>query len=132
MMFSRAKITAVIPVTDIDRARIFYEDLLGLPIHEEIPEQNTMIYSAGGTYLLIYQRATASAGDHTIAGFELGDAFDDVVDYLLDNGIVLDTFEIPGVEMPWDDRGVLWEGDRASAWLKDPDGNVIAITRNAL
>lgn len=126
-MFSNAKMIATIPVTDIDRARDFYEGLLGLNVYREEPEQGAVLYQGGGTMLLVYQRATPSSGEHTVATFQLEQGFDDAVDYLLDNGITFDTFEIPGVELPWDERGVLDDGNRASAWFKDPDGNVLAV-----
>ena len=126
-MFSNAKMIATIPVTDIDRAREFYEGLLGLNVSREEPEQGVVLYEGGGTMLLVYQRATASSGEHTVATFQLDQGFDDAIDYLLDNGVTFDTFEIPGMDLPWDDRGVLDDGTRASAWFKDPDGNVLAV-----
>src|SRR5262249_46480905 len=127
-MLGNAKISAVIPVTDLARAREFYEGLLGLSVFRDVAEQATVVYQSSGTFLTVYQRQTASSGEHTIAAFELeDDSFDDVIDQLLAQGITFDTFEIPGVELPWDDRGVLTEGDRASAWFKDPDGNVINV-----
>jgi catechol 2,3-dioxygenase-like lactoylglutathione lyase family enzyme len=127
-MLSNARISAVIPVTDLARARDFYEGILGLPVLREVLDQATVIYQSAGTYLMIYQRQTASSGEHTIAGFEVEGDFDAVVDALISYGITFDTFEIPGVDMPWDDRGVLNDGTRASAWFKDPDGNVLAIS----
>src|SRR5262245_6028512 len=105
-MLTNAKIGAVIPVTDLDRARKFYEGVLGLPILKEDLAMGSVFYSSAGTYLQIYQRPTASSGEHTIAGFELGDGFDAAVDDLIAHGITFDTFEIPGVNLPWDERGV--------------------------
>lgn len=128
-MLSNARISAVIPVTDLDRAREFYEDVLGLPVFREELEQGVVMYRSAGTYLTIYERQTPSSGEHTIAGFELGGDFDAAVDALLAHGITFDTFEIPGVDMPWDDRGVLLDGNRAGAWFKDPDGNVLSISK---
>ena len=126
-MFSNAKMMATIPVTDIDHAHDFYEGLLGLNVYQVNEEQGSILYEGGGTMLLVYQRATASSGEHTVASFQLEDGFDDAIDYLLDNGITFDTFEIPGMDLPWDDRGVLSDGERSTAWFKDPDGNVLAV-----
>ena len=131
-MLSNARISAVIPVTDLARAREFYEGVLGLPVFREIFEQGTVIYRSAGTYLTIYQRQTPSSGEHTIAAFEIDGDFDAVIDGLMAQGITFDTFEIPGVELPWDDRGVLKDGDRGNAWFKDPDGNVIAVGKGGL
>jgi catechol 2,3-dioxygenase-like lactoylglutathione lyase family enzyme len=128
-MLSNARISAVIPVTNLGRARQFYEGVLGLTPYQIDEQQATILYRSAGTYLTVYQRQTASSGEHTIAGFDLEGDFDAVVDALLQQGITFDTFEIPGVEMPWDDRGVLNDGTRASAWFKDPDGNVLVISK---
>lgn len=126
-MFSNAKMIATIPVTDIDRAHDFYEGLLGLNVYQVNEEQGSVLYQGGGTMLLVYQRATPSSGEHTVASFQLEDNFDDAIEYLLDNGITFDTFEIPGMDLPWDDRGVLSDGQHSTAWFKDPDGNVLAV-----
>ena len=128
-MLANARISAVVPVTNLDRARDFYEGLLGLDVLSEDLDQGAVTYESGGTYLLIYQRATPSSGDHTIAGFDVGDDFDDVVDQLMANNVTFDTFDVPGMDLPWDERGVLWDGTRASAWFKDPDGNVLVISK---
>jgi catechol 2,3-dioxygenase-like lactoylglutathione lyase family enzyme len=126
-MLSNARISAVIPVTDLTRARDFYEGLLGLPVFSEILEQATVIYQSAGTYLTVYQRQTASSGEHTIAAFDVGSDFNAVAEALMAQGITFDTFEIPGVDMPWDERGVLNDGIHSVAWFKDPDGNVLSI-----
>ncbi|MCI0711875.1 MAG: VOC family protein [Chloroflexi bacterium] len=126
-MLSKASVSAVIPVTDLDRAREFYEDLLDLTVYREELEQGTVVYDCNGTMLIVYQRATASSGEHTVAGFQVDEGFDEVIDRMLDYGITFDTFEIPGVPLDWDERGVLWDGERGTAWFKDPDGNVLAI-----
>ncbi len=131
-MPTNTRIISVIPVTNLTRAREFYEDLLGLSIYIEVPEQALVTYHSNGTYLSIYQRQSASSGDHTIAGFEVGNDFDNIVNRLLANGLRFETFEIPGMDNAWDNRGVLAEGNRASAWFKDPDGNFLVISRGNL
>jgi catechol 2,3-dioxygenase-like lactoylglutathione lyase family enzyme len=127
-MLSGSTIAAVVPVTDLERARRFYEDLLGLEVFMEQADRGTVVYHSAGTNLMVYERPTASSGEHTVAAFivDVGD-FDSVIDRLVDHGITFDTFEMPGMDLPWDDRGVLQEEGRASAWFKDPDGNVLSI-----
>lgn len=131
-MLSNAKIAAVIPVTDLARAREFYEGVLGLSVLHEDPRQATVVYESGGTMLTVYQRATASSGEHTIAGFILDEGFDAIVDGLLAQGVRFDTFELPGGTNPWDERGVLIDGDNRAAWFKDPDGNVLSILQGQM
>jgi predicted enzyme related to lactoylglutathione lyase len=126
-MLSNARIGAVIPVTDLQRARSFYENALGLNIDRVMQDQMTVIYTNAGTRLTVYQRQTASSGEHTIASFSVGSDFDDVVDSLLNRGVTFDTFDIPGMEMNWDDRGILTDGSQHLGWFKDPDGNVLVV-----
>ncbi len=131
-MLTNARIGAVIPVTDLDRAREFYEGVLGLQVLRVDAARGFVFYVSGATYLQIYTRQAASSGEHTIAGFELGSDFDAVVDGLIARGIMFDTWTVPGVELPWDKRGVLKEGGGGAAWFKDPDGNILVITGGAL
>lgn len=127
-MLSNAKITAVVPVTDLARSRSFYEGILGLTPKHVLPQQMVTEYENAGTTLLIYQRETASSGEHTIAGFTLEQSdFDDAVVSLLNHGVKFDVFNPPGVQLNWDARGVLQEENGAAAWFKDPDGNVLSI-----
>jgi catechol 2,3-dioxygenase-like lactoylglutathione lyase family enzyme len=129
-MLANAKISATIPVTDLARAREFYEGVLGLEVLQEgFLDEGTIIYQSGGTHLTVYQRPTASSGEHTLAGFEIEGDFDSVIDALLAKGITFDTFEMPGVDASWDDRGVLSDGKNLAAWFKDPDGNVLVIAQ---
>jgi catechol 2,3-dioxygenase-like lactoylglutathione lyase family enzyme len=131
-MLANSHIVAVIPVTDLARARKFYEGVLGLSVSTNNVDQGVVIYESAGTHLMIYQRPTASSGEHTIAGFDVAGDFDAVVDGLIARGVKFDTFEIPGAELPWDDRGVLNDGIRASVWFKDPDGNVLNVGKGGL
>lgn len=127
-MLSNAKITAVVPVTDLSRARQFYEGTLGLTPKHLLPQQMVAEYENAGTSLIVYQRETASSGEHTIAGFTLGqDEFNAAVKSLLERGVTFDVFNPPGVQMDWDDQGVLREKNGAAAWFKDPDGNVLSL-----
>ena len=127
-MLSKARISAVIPVTDLARARQFYEGVLGLAIAEDQSQQGAIVYEASGTHLTVYQRASASSGDHTIAGFRLSMAdFEAVADQLIAAGVIFNTFDMPGMENAWDARGVLTYGDNKAAWFTDPDGNILSV-----
>ena len=128
-MLSNARMSAIIPVTNLERSRKFYEAVLELQVSKYDEDRASVIYESGGTYLTIYQRASASSGDHTVAGIEVVGDFDVVVDRLIERGVTFDTFDVPDMEMPWDERGVLVEGEMRSAWFKDPDGNIIGLAK---
>jgi catechol 2,3-dioxygenase-like lactoylglutathione lyase family enzyme len=110
-MLSSARVAATLAVTDLERARRFYEDTLGLDVEAEVAE--TVRYSCGaGTGLAIFERPMTPV-DRTVAAFEVDDIEAEVAE-LRARGI-----EVEGViKLP--------SGIRR-AFFKDPDGNVIGM-----
>ena len=114
---------AVIPVSDIDASRAFYEDVLGLPGE---PAPGGCALHAGGTtrlYLLDVAEYAGQAG-WPLASFETDD-LTATVDELRRRGVRL---EIMGDGDPYetDARGIADVDDMLIAWFRDPDGQVIA------
>lgn len=126
-MLSNASVHPTIPTVNLDRARDFYENVLGLEVYREMDE-NGVMYRCGDTVLALFPRATASSGQHTVASFQVGDQFDAIVDGLLERGVTFDTFDMPGIE--WDDRGIATMGAMQGGWFKDPDGNILAVVKD--
>ncbi|EYR64920.1 glyoxalase [Actinotalea ferrariae CF5-4] len=113
----------VLAVTDLDRARRFYEDTLGLSPGGEAPDG--VVYRAGGVDLLVYPSAYAGTNKATAVGFQLPeDAFDDEVARLRERGVDFQEFEMEG--LTWRDGVAEMEGMR-SVWFADPDGNILNI-----
>jgi predicted enzyme related to lactoylglutathione lyase len=122
-MLTSASVTANIPAADLDRARSFYADTLGLTPSGEM--YDTLIYRTdGGTTFSVYKTEFAGQAGHTIAQLHV----DDVVAEaraLQEKGVALETYDMPGVE--WDD-GVANMGDMGkAAWFKDSEGNILCI-----
>ena len=110
-MLSSARVAPTLAVTDMERARRFYEDKVGLEV--EIAVAETVRYRCGGgTGLAIFERPMTPV-DRTVAGFEVDDIEAEVAE-LRERGI-----EVEGViEAP--------EAPRR-AFFKDPDGNIIGM-----
>lgn len=129
-MLGNATIYAVLPCTDIERARNFYEQVLGLkplevPGMEEQGMDDTVLYQCGGgTRLLVYLRPEPTKAEHTAAGWIVDD-LDAVVDQLIAKGVQLEVYDMPDVE--FDERGVATMGGMKGAWFKDPEGNILAL-----
>ena len=70
-MLESSMIVATVPVTDLDRAKRFYADTLGLKVLWENPA-SVRLGCGGGTELSIFRRGPSMA-DHTLAHFEVGD-----------------------------------------------------------
>jgi predicted enzyme related to lactoylglutathione lyase len=122
-MLNDSKVTANIPAADLDRARRFYADTLGLTPADENP--GGLIYkTAGGTTFFLYQTEYAGQAGHTIAQFHVADIEQEVKE-LRDRGVQFEHYDIPGLT---------WDGDIASdpamgkaAWFKDSEDNVLCL-----
>jgi catechol 2,3-dioxygenase-like lactoylglutathione lyase family enzyme len=126
MELKDCKVGALMAVSDLDAARRFYEDQLGLVAGEE--EQEAVRYfCAEGTSLFVYlQPHNAGASSATLAGWTVDD-LDQIMDGLRSRGVEFEQYDQPGIKT--DERGVFDDGDFRAAWVKDPDGNTMAITQ---
>lgn len=126
-MLGNASIIPTIPVTDINKAKEFYTNKLGLTVKKESP-MGVQLKAENGTQLYIYQRGPSKA-DHTLAAFEVAD-LDAKVDEMTANGIQFEQIDIPGIKT--DEKGIaVSEGEQErGAWFKDPDSNILAITQS--
>jgi catechol 2,3-dioxygenase-like lactoylglutathione lyase family enzyme len=125
MGLSDARVEVAIAVSDLDRATAFYEQGLGLVRGEE-EEQGVRYPCAGETCVFVYlQPDNAGASAATLAGWFVDD-LDATMDDLGARGIAFEQYDQPGIRT--DARGVFDAGEFRAAWVKDPDGNTLAIT----
>ena len=120
-MLESSMIVATVPVTDLDRAKRFYGDTLGLKVLWENPA-SVRFGCGGGTELSIFRRAPSTA-DHTLAHFEVDD-IEMVVRELVRREVeFIDYGEGP---LKTTDH-IAQIGPARGAWLRDPDGNVLGL-----
>ena len=112
---------ATIAVSDLDRARQFYEQVLGLTAAEE---PGGIRYESGGTWFLVYQSQFGGTNEATSMTFEVSD-IDAAVDELAQRGVSFEQYDFPGLKT--DDRGIADMEGLRGAWFKDPDGNILAV-----
>jgi catechol 2,3-dioxygenase-like lactoylglutathione lyase family enzyme len=124
MGLSSAKVGAAVAVSDMQRAREFYEGKLGLGGGEDTGDGGHTYPCGGGTELHIFPAAGAGKSESTVAGFTVDDV-ESTVDELSGNGV---TFERYGEPLNTDDRGIATFDGVKGVWMKDPDGNVLALT----
>lgn len=121
-MLTDSRVMANIPAADLDRARRFYSEKLGLEPAEEGP--GGLVYTTeGGTSFHLYQTEYAGRAGHTIAQFHVADVRKEV-DGLTAKGVSFEHFEMPG--MTWEGDVALADGGHA-AWFKDSEENVLCI-----
>jgi len=124
MGLSDGRVGAAIAVTDMDRAVEFYEGRLGLRSGGDDPDGGRTYQCGGGTTLHVFPSPIARASGATAAGF-LIENVEGTVDDLTAKGVTFEQYrEGPFVT---DDKGLARMDDYVGAWVKDPDGNVVAI-----
>ena len=121
-MLDKARVAAAIPVQDIERAKSFYADKLGLKPTIEDPA-GCMYESEGGRFGLFPSMGKAS-GDHTQLMFEVAD-IEAAVKQLRGNGVVFEEYDMPGFKSV-DGIVDMGPGGRG-AWFKDSEGNVLGL-----
>ena len=125
MKLSDAPVAAVLPVTDLDRAKKFYIQTLGLKEMEvkKHEGEEVMLEAGKGTGLLLYKRPPVKV-EHTQAGFMVDD-LESTMTELKGKGVQFEEYDMPGLKTV---NGVATIEGEKSAWLKDPDGNIIALS----
>jgi catechol 2,3-dioxygenase-like lactoylglutathione lyase family enzyme len=126
MGLSDHSVEAAMAVSDLDKAKSFYEGQLGL-VPGEQEEQGVRYPCAQGTGIFVYLSPdNAGRSPATLAGWFVDD-LDKTMDELASRGVVFQQYDQPGLKT--DERGVFDAGRFRAAWMTDPDGNTMAITQ---
>ena len=123
-MLNDSRVEANIPASDLDRAREFYTDKLGLTPRREYAGEALAYETAGGTRFNVYRTAYAGQAGHTIDQWHVADIESEVRD-LKAKGVVFEVYDMPGVE--WDGEIAAIPGMGRSAWFKDSEGNTMCV-----
>jgi catechol 2,3-dioxygenase-like lactoylglutathione lyase family enzyme len=120
-MLGNAQVAALLPTTDIEAAKDFYQNKLGLKL---LPIENgPVVFEAGdGTTLEVYPRSEPSKAEHSVAAFRVTDIAS-VIAELEGKGVVFEDYE--GTV-----NHVMEYGPTKLAWLKDPDGNILSLSED--
>jgi catechol 2,3-dioxygenase-like lactoylglutathione lyase family enzyme len=127
MGLSDYKVGAVIAVSGMARARDFYEGKLGLSPGANGSEHMQTYECADGTGLLVYLSPDhAGKSTATLAGWAVDDV-EELVDELSARGVVFEQYDQPGIKT--NEKGIVEDGRFKAAWVRDPDGNTLAINQ---
>ena len=114
---------ANVAVKDLERARRFYEDTLGLKkVGEEDGE--LLAFKSGSSTLLVYRSKHAGTNKATAVTWTVGPDVEREVRDLKAKGVQFERYDMPGAKHEGD---VHVFGDMKVAWFKDPDGNILNI-----
>ncbi len=116
--------SAIVAVSDIERARAFYADTLGLEVAEG-HEDEVLEFRTGDTSLVVYVSEFAGSNKANAVVWNGGAEFDTIVDQLRDQGVTFEEYPDLGMTVS---RGVHSRGGFKAVWFKDPDGNILHVT----
>ncbi|HEX2026152.1 MAG TPA: VOC family protein [Actinomycetota bacterium] len=123
-MLDRYPPHAMLAASDMDRAKAWYREKLGLVPTQEDPQGAW--FEVAGTGFGLFPTPQAGTAKSTVMRWSVDD-IEAVVEHLRGRGVTFERFDAPGIE---------WEGDIASmggirrvAWFKDSEGNTLAVSQ---
>jgi catechol 2,3-dioxygenase-like lactoylglutathione lyase family enzyme len=119
-MFDTTKAYSGFSVNDIDAARTFYGDTLGLRLSEE--HGMLTLHIAGDRDILVYPKPDHTPASYTILNFPVDD-IEAAVDELGRRGVRFERYD----HLETDDKGIFRGGGPLIAWFTDPAGNVLSV-----
>ena len=122
-MLSDSPIRAYIPVSNLQRARKFYEEKVGLRPGEEYG--GGVIYRCGGTEVFMYPTGNAGTSRASQAFWQVNDVEAEVA-ALKARGVVFEEYDMPGIKMK---NSVATGGGANTAWFKDTEGSIMAVSQ---
>ena len=128
-MLADAQVSTRLPAKDLERARKFYAEKLGLEPFEERP--GGLRYQCGGSFFALFESAGSASGTHTQMAWEVDD-IGAVVAALRARGVVFEEYDAPGLATRngiaditgnYPSKGT---GERG-AWFRDSEGNLLGL-----
>jgi catechol 2,3-dioxygenase-like lactoylglutathione lyase family enzyme len=114
---------ATIAVSNMARAALFYEGILGFERSHTMGPSATA-YKSGETTIFVYESQFAGTNKATAATWNVGGDIDAIVEDLRRKGVTFEHYRLPDTRLEGDVH-VTEEG--RVAWFKDPDGNILGI-----
>lgn len=121
-MLAAAPVTTMLPVKDLDRARDFYVNKLGLEV-EGLAANGKFILRTGGARLALFPKPGGTKADHTAVSFQVKDIVSEIR-ALEARGVTFADYDLPGLKTV-DHVCVL--GSEKAAWFQDPEGNILCL-----
>jgi catechol 2,3-dioxygenase-like lactoylglutathione lyase family enzyme len=120
-MLQSSKAFSGFSVNDIQQARTFYRDTLGLEVSE--PMHQLALDFPNGNHVFIYEKPNHVPATFTVLNFPV-DNIEKAVDDLSAKGIKMEHYD---GEMQTDEKGIFRGGGPLIAWFKDPAGNILSV-----
>jgi len=124
-MFKHTKAFSGFSVDDIEKAKDFYQNILGLDVAEEMMGI-LALHIEGSNRIIIYPKPNHTPATFTILNFPVDDV-EKAVDELIAKGIVFEQYDFG--EFKTDAKGIIRGMGPTIAWFKDPAGNILSVLR---
>lgn len=115
--------SAIVAVSDADRARRFYADTLGLELKQAYDQAGVMVFRTGDTELTVYVSEFAGTNRANAVTWDVGDDIEAIVADLRAKGVTFEHYDMDGVAT----ADIHKAGDMRLVWFKDPDGNILHL-----
>jgi catechol 2,3-dioxygenase-like lactoylglutathione lyase family enzyme len=121
-MFKDTRAFSGFSVNDLQKAKEFYGQTLGL----EVSEANGMLelHIAGGTTILVYPKPNHTPATYTILNFPVAN-IEQAVDALTARGVRFESYNT--TDLMTDEKGIARSGGPKIAWFTDPAGNILSV-----
>ena len=123
-MFESTNAFSGFAVADLDAARSFYADTLGIRVTQEEMGFLTLHLAGGSRPTLVYPKPDVEPANYTILNFEVDDV-DAAVDELTSRGVAFEKYDC----FDQDEKGIARGEGPDIAWFKDPSGNILAVLK---
>jgi predicted enzyme related to lactoylglutathione lyase len=121
-MLANTAVTTMLPVIDMNRARQFYEERLGL-VPGGLRPDGKFVYRVGGSTLALFPKPEGTKAEHTAISFQVADIAAAIA-ALQSNGVVFEDYDFPDFKTV-DHVCVL--GAEKAAWFMDTEGNCLCL-----
>lgn len=125
MNLSNLRVVAAVPAVDINRARKFYTETLGLKEVKVDAPDTYLFEGSDGTGITVYGRQEGTKADHTTAIWVVDDVHK-AVDDLQAKGVKFEKYDMPNLKT--DENCIAQLGGEQTAWFKDSEGNIMAVS----
>ena len=126
-MLEHAKAFSSFAVDDVDAARKFYGETLGIEVEDLPPHGLLSLHVEGGTPVMVYPKEDHVPAVFTVLNFPVDD-IEGAVAWLSGRGVEFERYE--GTAMETDETGIFRGGGPLIAWFKDPAGNVLSVVES--
>jgi len=121
-MLGKSKAFSGFAVPDIEKAKKFYGETLGLKVSED--HGVLTLYLAAGNNVLIYPKPNHVPATFTVLNFPVDDV-DLAVDESKKRGVRFEIYDLP--DLKTDEKGIMRGKGPTIAWFKDPAGNILSV-----